>query len=472
MRDAEGVRRGRGDRGRLVARRSAARGVKTLLQALAERSIGRRDQAHRVAVGGSPSTRAMCTRSTRCSGWPETKRLLGLLVNSSGGAQRAQRAAAWCRPFAQAGPPAGGGAAGGGACPIPLKPRRCSGALVRGWLESQAPSLENCCVTSPRGGARRGWAPADAKTDEGESAARRAQRAEGAQDRGGRWRMPVSEDSQSEDEPKPKPRRSRRRKPVVDEDPGEGSQGEGRARLPLSAAGGPRRRRAPGARPSLSTISAPVSLTPLRRSLAVAPAHLAAPEGVALAPGPRGISSAGVVSQASRLSSSAPQQLIPDRSAPLPRSASEVGRLAQLRRELVGAGRHVQADPDDRPALLGTSLDEDAGELAAVGPDVVRPLDPAFDARHRLTRLTDRHGHRQRQESLLAEVADHEGTSGSPGRAAPPRSGPAGRGRRTGRPRSRAVPCGAPAAASCPRAPRWSSPCPGGGPRGRPIIAL
>jgi ribonuclease E len=60
-------------------------GVKTLLQALAERPMGRRDQAARWVWHLAEYSREV-HEEYAVSRWPETKRLLGLLVNSSGGA--------------------------------------------------------------------------------------------------------------------------------------------------------------------------------------------------------------------------------------------------------------------------------------------------------------------------------------------------------------------------------------------------
>src|SRR5207248_6664331 len=60
-------------------------GVKTLLQALAERSIGRRDQATAWLWRLAEYSREV-HEEYAVQRWPETKRLLGLLVKSSGGA--------------------------------------------------------------------------------------------------------------------------------------------------------------------------------------------------------------------------------------------------------------------------------------------------------------------------------------------------------------------------------------------------
>jgi hypothetical protein len=60
-------------------------GVKVLLQALAERPIGRRDQASAWLWHLAEFSREV-HEEYAVQRWPETKRLLGLLVNSSGGA--------------------------------------------------------------------------------------------------------------------------------------------------------------------------------------------------------------------------------------------------------------------------------------------------------------------------------------------------------------------------------------------------
>lgn len=67
------------------ARDERREGVKTLLQALAERPIGRRDQASAWLWRLAEYSREV-HEEYAVQRWPETKRLLGLLVNSSGGA--------------------------------------------------------------------------------------------------------------------------------------------------------------------------------------------------------------------------------------------------------------------------------------------------------------------------------------------------------------------------------------------------
>ncbi|MGZ4278185.1 MAG: hypothetical protein ACXVFK_15140, partial [Solirubrobacteraceae bacterium] len=60
-------------------------GAKVMIQALAERRIGRRDQANAWIWRLAEYTRDV-HEEYAVARWPETKRLLGLLVNSSGGA--------------------------------------------------------------------------------------------------------------------------------------------------------------------------------------------------------------------------------------------------------------------------------------------------------------------------------------------------------------------------------------------------
>jgi superfamily II DNA or RNA helicase len=67
------------------ARDERREGAKVLLQALAERRIGRRDEASQWIWDIADMTREV-HEEYAVQRWPETKRLLGLLVNSSGGA--------------------------------------------------------------------------------------------------------------------------------------------------------------------------------------------------------------------------------------------------------------------------------------------------------------------------------------------------------------------------------------------------
>ncbi|HLM49884.1 MAG TPA: DEAD/DEAH box helicase family protein, partial [Solirubrobacteraceae bacterium] len=67
------------------SREERREGVKVMLQALAEKRIGRRDQANAWIWRMAEDTREV-HEEYAVQRWPETKRLLGLLVNSSGGA--------------------------------------------------------------------------------------------------------------------------------------------------------------------------------------------------------------------------------------------------------------------------------------------------------------------------------------------------------------------------------------------------
>jgi superfamily II DNA or RNA helicase len=103
-----GVRpRARRDR-RLAARREA-RGAKALLQSLAEKRIGRRDQAD-AWIWRVAGYTAELHEEYAVQRWPETKRLLGLLATRAAAGTRATRAGSSTPP--QAGPPAVGRAAG------------------------------------------------------------------------------------------------------------------------------------------------------------------------------------------------------------------------------------------------------------------------------------------------------------------------------------------------------------------------
>ena len=129
-------------------RREAA---KVMLQALAEKRIGRRDQANAWIWRLAEYTREV-HEEYAVQRWPETKRLLGLLVNSSGGAharnarrlvhasrkqdRRLQRRAA------RRGRGAHAGGRGG-----PARRAHADGPQAR------ARSRASCCATSPRAAA-------------------------------------------------------------------------------------------------------------------------------------------------------------------------------------------------------------------------------------------------------------------------------------------------------------------------------
>ena len=169
------------------------------------------------------------------------------------------------------------------------------------------------------------------------------------------------------------------------------------------------------------------------------PAHPLALQCIALAPGGQdrvGRRGEPLVERARAARRARPRarSSVPARRSDVAISASSGGNSSR---------RHVQADAEHRPALLGAPLDQDAGHLAAVDPDVVRPLDrapPRGSASHTATAAAS-------GRALVAA------------RAAPPTSAPPIRGgavhARPWRPRPAvcssavtSVPCGAPASAS------------------------
>ena len=132
---------------------------KIMLRALVERRIGRRDQANAWIWRLAEYTRDV-HEEYAVQRWPETKRLLGLLVNSAGGAharnarrlihaarKQDRRLAPRCSPPRWRTRP---------------RPRRRCAARARGWRASPRRSPASCCATSPsaaratRGARRKG----------------------------------------------------------------------------------------------------------------------------------------------------------------------------------------------------------------------------------------------------------------------------------------------------------------------------
>ena len=149
-------------------------GVKVLLQALAERQIGRRDQAARWLWHLAEYTREV-HEEYAVQRWPETKRLLGLLVNSSGGAH-ARNARRLVQAVAQAGPPARRRAAGRGARAHARGPARsCDGARMRMARKPSALARE-LLRNFPKGRRRRGGRRRRKKGGRREAAAAEAAR--------------------------------------------------------------------------------------------------------------------------------------------------------------------------------------------------------------------------------------------------------------------------------------------------------
>jgi hypothetical protein len=127
-------------------------GVKILLLALAERKLGRRDQANNWIWHCAEYTREM-HEEYAVQRWPETKRLLGLLVNSSGGAhaRNARRLVHAARSRTAASPPPCSPPRRG--TRTPPRPRRSCAAPARGCRASRPRCRASCCATSPRAAA-------------------------------------------------------------------------------------------------------------------------------------------------------------------------------------------------------------------------------------------------------------------------------------------------------------------------------
>ena len=151
-RDAEGLRRRDRHRRHLVAR-GAPRGRAVLLQALAERRIGRRDQAQAWVWRLAEYTREV-HEEYAVQRWPETKRLLGLLVNSSGRAhgRNARRLVHAARNQDR---PPGGGAAGRGGRAHARRARRCCAAPACAMARKPSARGARAAAQLPQGQAPR-----------------------------------------------------------------------------------------------------------------------------------------------------------------------------------------------------------------------------------------------------------------------------------------------------------------------------
>ena len=122
-------------------------GVKVVLQALAEKKIGRRDQANNWIWRCANMTREV-HEEYAVQRWPETKRLLGLLVNSSGGAhaRNARRLVHAARQQDRR----LAAALLAAAIPHTAEAARSSTARARGCRASRPRWRASCCATSRR----------------------------------------------------------------------------------------------------------------------------------------------------------------------------------------------------------------------------------------------------------------------------------------------------------------------------------
>ena len=189
-------------------------GVKIMLQALAERRIGRRDQANAWIWRMAEYTREV-HEEYAVQRWPETKRLLGLLVNSSRRRPRPQRPPARARR-AQGGPTAVGGAPGRRARP---HARGRGGAARR-----PHPDGPQAGRAGPRAAAQLPEGPARQEPAQAQDGGRRRRSARPERRR--RWRRPPSSPTTS----RPRARRSRPSRTSSDRRGRRRARGPGRRR--------------------------------------------------------------------------------------------------------------------------------------------------------------------------------------------------------------------------------------------------
>ena len=127
-------------------------GVKIMLQALAERRIGRRDQANAWIWRMAEYTREV-HEEYAVQRWPETKRLLGLLVNSSGAAH-ARNARRLVHAARKEDRRLSAALLAAALAHTPEAEEALRGART-GWRASRPRSRASCCATSPRAAAAR-----------------------------------------------------------------------------------------------------------------------------------------------------------------------------------------------------------------------------------------------------------------------------------------------------------------------------
>ena len=424
-------------------------GVKVLLQALAEKPIGRRDQAARWIWHLAEYTREV-HEEYAVQRWPETKRLLGLLVNSSGGAharnarrlvqaarKQDRRLAAALLAAALAHTP---------------EAQRCSTAPARGWRASRPRSRASCCATSRRAGAA---AAAGAAGRRAAGEPRRRPSAEGAGDAEAkrRARRATSETDRARTEdataattstdaaerPSPSDRRSAQRESS-------------------SAAGGPRRRRAPRCPAPVSTSSAPASSMPAAVPSPSVPATGAA--GARRAPARPRARRRGRGEPAVERASSAPSTA--SRSAPRPPAP------ATSRSPPAPAGTRRCATFSPMPSTAQPSCGRPSTRIPATFlPSIQTSLGHLISASQPAA-LRRRPPPRAAAAARRARAAPR--TSAAPLPAARSTPAPAARARAVCSSAVTSVPCGAPARASSfarslvESVSRWWT-------RGRPIIA-
>ena len=365
-------------------------GVKIMLQALAERRIGRRDQANAWIWRMAEYTREV-HEEYAVQRWPETKRLLGLLVNSSGAAharnarrlvhaarKEDRRLSAALLAAALAHTPEAEEALRGARTRMARKPAALARELLRNFPKGR------------RGKGRRRRKGAASGDDAGQVKEQTAAKT-------------TTEDTEGADTGRPprspRPTTMTRRRPRTSRRPATTARSTQSPTSPRSVAppGPSGLRRTPPIRATASpkkprsrALTRPGELRPRRgRSGRRRSRRAADPLSRCRRPGPRRLTSAraGPAAHRGRARLRAPRPAPPAATAPscsavaqrrLHRVGLETKRAraaGQLRREVLVAQRHVDADAQHRPPLLGPPLDQDPGDLQAVHQYVVGPLD-------------------------------------------------------------------------------------------------
>ncbi|MEA2255762.1 MAG: ribonuclease, partial [Solirubrobacteraceae bacterium] len=233
------------------SREERREGTKVMFQALAEKRIGRRDQANAWIWRLAEYTREV-HEEYAVQRWPETKRLLGLLVNSSGGAharnarrlvhaarKQDRRLQAALLAAAVAHTPEAEEVLRGARTRLARKPSALSRELLRNFPKGKGRRSRrrrrkpaDAEATAANGARRATGVPDEQVVSEALAAAgvedgspAPALDGEAREDLDGRVAEALDGDGDAAgaaEKPKPKPRRSRRRKPAADTRPPDG----------------------------------------------------------------------------------------------------------------------------------------------------------------------------------------------------------------------------------------------------------